>query len=90
MDSRPGGGLCVGVAAACRDLGNPYAAKWKGVAIGDSRESVMTKLGRPTRVSAMAVPLESAEWAIREAPRGRRYTAYFGMDHVVPKATASR
>ncbi len=84
------GCLCAAVMATGCLAPDRYAAKWEDIAIGDSRTSVLAAMGPPTRASAVALPLLSAEDAVWEVPMGRRYTAYFALGRVVAKATAER
>ncbi len=80
-------GCAVALMVGCQ-APDRFAAKWEAIAIGDSRASVIAVLGPPSKTSAVAVPVLSAEYAIWEPPLGRRYTAYFAMGRVVAKASA--
>lgn len=69
---------------------DPCAKHWDGIQIGDTRQSVIARLGSPNKQRGFSAPLVNGEEAVWEPLSGKRYTIYFAMDHVIGKALAAR
>jgi hypothetical protein len=75
----------VAALAACNPL-DPYAARWREVAIGDTRAAVEQAMGSPSAVHTLEMPLVKLEQADWKAVTGRVYVVRFAMDRVVAKS----